>query len=216
MIFARYNGAPSDSFTGGKVYLAKPEVDGAEMVGLGFLEVTDDAGHIVRVNPDQEQFEYFEEVYAVVVQPFEDLDAGEVVTLDGADENGRMYNLKGVGYRSAAYFVVLDRTNVFPGLNLLDGVSGRWVRVRQVDECLWVVVGESKKSRSPSEFTFAVANGDILAEPIVRCISDDGEPELTKGKLYVLRGQDKQGMVIVGDDSGTEKAYMPSRFLMGS
>lgn len=216
MIFARYNGAGAADLTAGKVYLAKPEVNGAETVGFESLEVVDDEGKKRKVNPEDEQFEYFEEVYAVVVKSFEDLDVGDVVVLDGATEDGKMCNLKAVGYREASYFVVLDRTNVFPGLNVLDCISGRWVRVRRVDECLWIVVSDAEDTRALSEFAFAVADGDILTEPIAKCLSATGEPNLTEGNFYVLRGRTKDGLVIVEGDDGQEGNFMVSRFLMNS
>ncbi len=216
MIFARYNGAPSEDFTVGKVYLSKPEVNGAETVGFDFLEIITDTGERRRIRPEHEQFEYLEEVYAVVVRAFEDLEAGEVVILDGATENGDLYHMKGMGYRAATFFVLLDRTNVFPGLNVFDCISRRWVGVRQVDECLWVVVGEEDKTRSPSEFSFAVAGDDILTEPIAKCVSATGKPNLTQGKLYLLRGRDEDGLLIVEDDDGEESVFMASRFSMDS
>jgi hypothetical protein len=216
MIFARYTGASSEGLTVGKVYLAQPEVNGAELVGFESLEIIDDSGGRLRVNPNDEQFEYLDEVYAVIVKPLEDLDIGDVVILDGATEDGQMYHLKGTGYCKASYFVILDRTNVFPGLNVLDNLSGRWVKVRRVDECLWVVVSDKDETRSLSEFSFAVAEGDILTEPIVRCISADGEPALTEGNLYILRGRNADGLLIVEDDDGDETAFMASRFTINS
>lgn len=212
MIFARYSGAGSVALTAGKVYMAKPEVNGAELVGFEYLEVIDDDGNKQRINPADEQFEYFDEVYAVVVKPLDDFDVGDVTILDGGEDDGQMYHLKGIGYCVASYFVVLDRTNVFPGLNILDGVSGRWVSVRRVDECLWVSVDDKEETRSLSEFSFAVAGGDILTEPIVKCVSATGKPNLTQGKLYVLRGKEQDERLIVEDDDGEEAAFMASRF----
>jgi len=215
-MFARYSGARIPNMTVGKIYLAKPEVNGAETIALTTLEVISDSGDVIRVDPEHEQFEYFDEVYAVAAKPFEDIGVGEVITLDGTTDDGGLYHMKGVGYRDASFLVILDKTNVFPGMSVLDGVSGRWVRVRRVDECLWVTTGDRESFRSPSEFEFAVSGGDLLRDPIVRCVSATGRPNLTEGRLYHLKGRDKDGMPIIKDDSGQEKAYMATRFSMES
>jgi len=199
----------------GKVYMAKPEVNDVETVALESLEVINDVGEKLKVSPEKEEFEYLDEVYAVVAKPFEDLDVGEVVALDGATEDRSLYHLKGMGYRGADYFVILDRTNVFPGLTVLDCHSNKWVSVRRVDECLWIVT-DGDEMRSPSEFMFAVSGGDILAEPIVKCIEATGKPNLTEGRLYVLKGRDRDGMLILEDDSGEEGTFAFSRFSMDS
>jgi len=214
MIFVRYKGPETHGadLTPGKVYVARPEMDGAETVGFGFIEVTDDAGKPVRYDPEGDLFEFFDEVYAVVLHPFEEMEVGDVTVLDGIDEG--MLNVKGFGLRNSKDLAVLDRTNLFPGVSVLDQASGLWEKVKRVDECMWMLVDDQDRLRSPTEFRFAVGEGSILREPLVRCIEDTGEAALTKGKLYYLKRTEKDGLIVVTNEEGKETAYSPDRFEM--
>jgi len=211
MLFARYKGS-SDDFVDGKVYLAKPEVNGAETVGFGFIEVVNEDGHRLRVNPEGDSFEYLGEVYAVVTKPFEELEAGEVIVLDGATDDGALLNVKGIGYRQASNLIILDRSNVFPGVVVMDLSTGKWLPVSRVDECLWLTVLGSRGNMSPCEFRFAVADGDILTEPIVKCTDSAGEPGLTSGNNYILTRTLPDDLLVIRNDDGEEKSYFAGRF----
>lgn len=245
MIFARYIGAEK-GFTTGKVYPAKPEVESSDAVRFGFIELTNDAGEKVRVRPrvemveqpdgraiwaDRYDFEFLEEVYAVVVTPFDDLKKGQVVVVDemetfeGTKNDGGtwgrlVFGVKGVGFRSSDGLVLLDRTNVFPGLVVLEEGTGKWVRIKSVDECLWVVTEDRPERRSPEEFLFSVdKDGDLQVEPLVECVDDTGGGELgiVKGKHYRLLRQemevrDGNYMVWIVNDLGQETGYLASRF----
>jgi hypothetical protein len=234
MIFARYMGTDK-AFTVGKVYIAQPEFDSSDTVSFGFIEVIDDAGHEVRVEKRTEaitqkdvwDFEFLGEVYAVVVKPFqEDLQVGQVVVIDDASffngdkkDGGKwskiVYEIKGVGFWSSDGLVLLDRTNVFPGLSVKEESTGRWLKIKSVDECLWVVVDDgSTNRRSPEEFRFAVDHdGDIQVEPIVECI-DPGR-NLTKGKRYYILSEEGEGykrMFKIVNDFGVVEPYFSERF----
>jgi len=97
MIFARYKGN-GKQFTPGKVYLATPEMNDAEMVGFKFLMIDSDSGPAIRVTPEDDSFEYLEEIYAVAVRPVEDLDPGEVVVINDAVWDAKTNLLEPNGY----------------------------------------------------------------------------------------------------------------------
>jgi len=217
MIFVRYKGTDK-KFTTGRVYLARPDMNSSETVCLDWFEVTTDDGALVRMRTDDGAFEFLEEVYAVVLRhPVYGSSPGEVVVLDDADAvthvlNWRyLLNVKGKGLCQADNFVILDRTNIFPGLVVLDS-TGQWKKVMRVEECLWMMVVGSDTYRSPKEFRFAVSENDILVEPIVRCVMADGEPNLTNGKYYRPLWT-KSGVIILHDDSGEIREFMPERFV---
>ena len=202
-------------FTTGKVYLAKPEMDGAETVGLDWFEVETDDGVSVRFKPEDALFEFLEEVYAVVLnQEVCGVVPGEVVVVDGASPDG-LLSVKGEGLYLPDNFILLDRTNIFPGLVIMDSSTGQLKSVSRVDECLWVMMDGGDIYRSPEEFHFAVSGDDILTEPVVRCVMDDGEPELTEGKFYRLLWTRDQDTVTLCDNSGQLRDFMAERFITG-
>lgn len=216
MIFTRHTGK-RENLTKGRVYLARPEINDGETVGLDILTIPDDNGKPVQVRPGDDDFEYLEEVYAVVVKDNgdEDWEAGEVVVISDAVDDGKEFPLlrvKGVGLYRASNFVLLDRTNVFPGLVVMDASTGRWVTVRRVDECLWFMANGSEIYRSPEEFKFCVSGNDILTEPLVKCVDADGEPGLTGGHFYRLT-KTGDGILSVKDDTGEVREFMASRFV---
>jgi hypothetical protein len=216
MIFARYKGTGKEGFTVGRIYVAKPELDDDKMVGFGFLEVQDDAGSLVRVDPDKEQFEFVEEVYAVVTESIEDLERGEVVVVDDASEDREQLSVKGSGFWKAGKLAVLDGTNVFPGLVVKNEMTGKWVKVARVDEALWLMPEGEGSFHSPEEFRFAVSEteGELMLEPLVKCIFAFGKP-LTEGKRYYLKETWQDGQVVVVNDVGNLGEYSPDRFRMG-
>lgn len=238
MFFTRHIGADK-RFTIGKVYPARPELDTADAVSSKFIEIRADNGENVRLESRQEigddgkvsniftDFEFVEEVYAVIAKPFDDLKVGQVVVVDdvesfsGAKKDGGrwdrlVYNLKGLGYRSSDWVVLLDRTNVFPGMMVMEEATGNWVKVKSVDECLWVVTDDKPGRRSPEEFRFAVdRDGDIMVEPLVECVDAEGQPGLSRGtRYYVIReeGSGDDRLLWVVNDAGLETRYMAGRF----
>jgi hypothetical protein len=178
----------------------------------------DDHGTTVKVDPEKEQFEYLDEVYVVARKRFEDIDAGEVLVADDASEDKSKLSVKGLGFRAADDLVVLDGTNVFPGVVVCDQSTGSWKKLLRVDEALWVMPEGGSMMRSPEEFRFAVSqtDGELMMEPLVTCVDVDGLAELTPGKRYYLVASllDK-GMVEVRNDRGVLEEYAVDRFRMG-
>lgn len=231
MIFTRYTGMDKQ-FTRGKVYPAMPEVESGDIVSYNFIEVISDFGKIVRVHPTLfYSFEFLKEVYAVVVKALLDLEVGRVVVLSNAysvpllaDKNKwqvASYEVKGFGLRSQAGLEILDRTNLSPGMVIMDVDTEKWETVSIVDECMWVTThGEGSLRTSPEQFMFAVdREGDILVEPMVTCTNDGGREDLTNGRRYIVtRGKVNQGevrrdtMVHLINDLGKEDQYWLARF----
>jgi hypothetical protein len=213
MIFARFVGPvkSEEALTEGRLYVSRPEVDEPGTVGFDYIEVTGDNGESIRENPDDERFEYLEEVYAVVANPFDEFVAGEVVVVDGAPDIEYLH-VQGIGNRKASDLILLDRTNLYPGVLVGDGTTGRWLKVKKVDECLWVTAGVNGPYRSPCEFRFAVSDGSLV-EPLTKCVDEEGEPGLTKGHFYPLVSSSDDLVTVVNDD-GAESSYMASRFSM--
>jgi hypothetical protein len=218
MIFARYNGTGvGENFIPGKTYFGTPEMENADVVNMGFVNIRDEKNQNVRVIPSEERFEFFDEVYAVALEPFDEFQPGDVVTLDGGQMNGEIYiSVKGQGYRKASTVAVLDRTNVYPGIVVLDVSLGLWSPVMRVDECLWMVLKSQSTLRSPPEFRFPVSHdGELMSVPMVMCIDDTGSDNLTKGKIYHLDSENGIGQVYLEDDTGKCDWFLSSRFRMG-
>ena len=235
MIFARYIGTDK-RFTVGKVYLAKPEFEDSSIANFGFIEVDDDSGERVRVNrrakmvPSEGRmifehrwdFEFLEEVYAVVTKPFNNLMVSQVVVVEDVAEStegnktGLLFSIKGKGFLNSDGFVILDHTNVYPGVMILDLRDGVWGKIRTVDECLWVTVDGGGPRRSPEYFRFAIdRDGDIMVEPKVECIDAAGVQGLTKGNFYYIvreKMESNQRMLVVVSDVGLEVGYFDDRF----
>jgi hypothetical protein len=236
MIFACYIGTDK-RFTTGKVYLAKPEVEDSSIANFGFIEVDDDSGERVRANrrvemvpssdgrmiwADRWDFEFLDEVYAVVAKPLPGFRVGQVVVLEDVAEStegnktGLLFSVKGKGFRTSDGFVILDHTNVYPGVVILDPTDGVWGKIRTVDEFLWVTVDGGGPRRSPEEFRFAIdRDGDIMVEPKVECVDDVGVQGLTKGNFYYIvreKMESNEKMLVVVSDMGIEVGYFVSRF----
>lgn len=214
MIFARYKGAEADGFTAGRTYVAKPEMDDRELVGFGFVEVCNDRGEVVKVDPEQGQFEFVDEVYAVARKPLEDVARGEVVVVEDASEDRLQFVVKGSGFWKVDMLVVLDGTNLSPGTSVCD--RGRWVKVSRVDEAMWIVVDGEDAFRSPEEFRFAVSEeeGELMVEPLVTCVMSQGK-RLTAGRRYYLVESLSDGGVKLLDDDGALVECLADRFKMG-
>ena len=202
MVFARYKGQDSKQFTAGRVYVAKPGMDVDETVSYGSLRLKDDTGTDVLVKTDQGTFEFLDEVYAVVVKAFSEFEVGQVVFVEDATNSSEPKLLvAGWGFWDSDHFVILDQTNVFPGVVLMDTLTGEWKTISRVDECLWVSDSVDQPFRSPEEFMFTVSQGNILSEPLVKCSVP--LPSFTKDKLYrVYRKRLLDGFIELVDDVG--------------
>lgn len=214
MIFAIYKGLPDDrgegKFTKGRLYLADPEVDDTTVVDINRLEVTDDTGERIWIEPNNGRFEYPEEIYGVVVKELGPKHPGEVVVITEADDG--FFEIKGAGYIREAYIQLLDSTIVRPGMMVYDRSRTRWDRIRRVDECMRLRLEDSDDMRDCTDFVFAVSDGDISTVPLLRCLDDTGRTDIRKGSIYRVAGLDKDGLLLVEDDQGREMSFEPERF----
>jgi len=218
MIFAIYRG-PRDgpdtrpgSFTKGRLYLASAEVDDKVVVDVQKLRLTDDAGEDVRIDPENDRFEYPDEVYAVVVKALGPRTPGEVVTVDEADDDGEFVSIAGMGFVRHANVQLLDSVMLKPGMMVFDRSRGRWDRVRRVDECMRIQVEDCEEMRDCSDFVFSVSDGDLTTVPLLRCLDDTGRDNIEKGGIYRVKGLDDAGMLVVEDDAGEDVSFEPGRF----
>jgi hypothetical protein len=235
MSFARYNGPEEHGLIRGKAYLGKDAMGGSA-AGAGmsvfmrkawttgansntfqknvFLHVTEEG---------LERWKVAEKAYAVVLkEKLEDWKRGEVVVVTDWTDDGKL-EVEGLGYVAADGLDILDRTNVTPGIRVMEYENGNWKRVVAVDDALWVRVNGTFKS--PEEFVFPVSwDGDLLSEPLVTCLKTEWTfnrmEGLTEGKRYYLEETIKAGIqamdtvVLVGDD-GQARQYPAELFRMG-
>ena len=219
MSFARYKGNTVGKLIEGKVYPVRDAMGGS---AAGSEMVVHTGGSSILVPKEEmvgRDWEVSEKVYAAVLRPLEDLKPGEVVVVEDWADDGKL-EVEGVGFYNAEYLEMLDRTNVFPGVTVLDTHDDRWKRIVAVDEALWVRVnGEFK---SPEEFVFPVSeDGELMTEPLVTCLTerDPHKPYstwggLTKGKKYYLLETSDNKHVVKNDDF-RQIAYPKSMFRMG-
>jgi len=214
MIFARFVGVTGEgTFIEGKVYLARPEIDDVGTVNFDFLEIVDEDGETIREDPEDERFDYPDEVYAVVVKSFGEFEIGEVVTVDDAKMNGdAMLHVGGVGFVQESSLVILDATIVKPRCYVMEESTGKWLPIRRVDESMGILVEGSDGVRSLSEFRFAVSHGDVCVNPLVKCVDDCGEQDLEIGSLYQLVSTDTERGTVVVAVKGKEREYLADRF----
>ena len=222
MIFARYKGpdvAGGGTFTLGKVYFGRPDIEEIDVVSMDFISIVDENSKSVRVYPKEGRFEFMDEVYAVVLHPIDEYVPGDVITLDGGEINGDIYvHIKGQALRKASDVEILDRNNLCPGIMVQDLNTGVWETVGRVDECLWMVLKGQEILRVPTEFRFPVSqDGELMSIPMVRCIDADNEDGITLGNFYTLvrTDFDSDNNYIIINDNGEEDSYLPSRFKMG-
>ena len=122
MIFARYRGPTGDgNFTKGKTYLARPQMDGTDTVDLGQLHVVDDDGDRINIDPDNGRFDYFDEVYAVMLTEVRSYPLGNVVVADEISRDGEFFRVRDIGYLKQSILEILDETT-----RHLSRVCGLW------------------------------------------------------------------------------------------
>lgn len=212
MIFARYigeDGPAEPCLTPGKIYLADNGGGTTDVLDDSTVALTDDCGNRVKVDTSAGQFEFLAEVYAVVVRMVGNYDKGQAVVVTDADDAGEYFQVDGRYYK-ATNFELLDRTNLRPGIMVQMPGSGKWVKVMSVTEKMELRVGE--RDLLPTDFRFAVGNGGVLAEPMVKCVSDEGtNGELTVDCLYRVVGTEETTLQLVNNHGKTE-SYLLSRF----
>jgi hypothetical protein len=209
----------------GKVYLAKSAMGGDASGGGMVVSVPGAAGRMLSLrvsDDDMAPWEVSEQAYAVVLKDrLEDWKRGEVVVVTDWTEDGKL-EVEGLGYVAADGLELLDRTNVTPGIRVLDMTPPRvWRRVVAVDDALWIRVnGEFK---SPEEFSFPVSwDCELLSEPLVTCIRpwDPRCPHgvlggISDGNRYYPEGEALDGKWLVKGDDGVVRAYPKGFFRMG-
>jgi len=208
MIFARYIGPQTLNWTVGKIYFAMAGVESNLAVDMNVVRILDDAVTWQEVRTDAGVFEFPEFIYAAVVKEVKTLMPGDVVRIVEASDG--FLEVEKYGYLKADHFEVLDRTNVALGNKVRDTATGIWQKVSRLDNDLMLGFEGRDEMLSPEEFIFPVAGGSVLSEPMLKCVSGvDGE--LTEGKVYSPT-EEREGLVIVLDDSGKSNSYMTERF----
>lgn len=223
MNFVRYKGVerPGEcEFVPGKIYWADNHLGGNAYDPEAYV-IEDECGNRRMVRDASSEFEFLPEVYAVVVEPFEDFEVGQVVVLDDIEDDGNLkVSVKGCGLRDPASVAVIDRTTLYPGMTVMEEQTGLWKRVLRTDEAMWLSV-EDKSICSPEQFRFAVSTGgEILAEPILTCIQNAGvESSLTLSNFYTpIRSVVSDCTITdyeLADNSGQVKIYPEWRFKAG-
>lgn len=217
MIFAKYIGLEKGlGFIKGKVYFGMPEMD-SDVASMEFVTIKDENGNSVRVIPKDGRFEFFDQVYAVILERMGGYGVGEVVILNGGEINGDTYvSIKDSGFWKASGVEVLDETNVGRGMVIQDVLTGIWGTINKIDDCMWIACGSMEEVRPPTVYKFAVSyDGQLMSIPLVKCIDINGLQNLTIGKIYQIERVDGYGNFVVENDCGDVESYLPSRFLMG-
>lgn len=213
-MFARYTGPDKQgqSFIRGKVYVSESDSDG-ETVDISILRLRDEDGQLVQIDLEQERFVYLEENYAAVVNPFDEFEQGEVLTVSGVSDDHRMYDVVGYGYRSIEDLVLMDRTNVTPSA-VFKAPDGAWRRVQAVDECLSITFEGEGIMRDLSSVIVAISDGDVMLVPVLTCVDADGDDAITKDRKYLLVSQ-RGNLCEVADDTGHVREFFMDRFIFG-
>lgn len=218
MMFVKYVGSGREGavLRKGRVYLGRPALEDHAAVDVDKVVVVGDDGSEVSFRPADSEgsFEFLDFVYAVVLRDCGVGAAGDVVRLEGADDDG-YYLVAGKGHHNAAFFEIMDESNLAPGFWVLDLSDGRWRQITRVAACGWVAIEGLSSMRPLTDFAFPVGGGGVLAEPVARCVDVAGEPGLEEGRVYRMTGWDRVGGIveIVVDD--VERSFMESRFEIG-
>jgi hypothetical protein len=208
MIFARYIGPPTEGWTPGKIYYASEET----AVDIEEVRLQDDTGEWREIKTADGLLEFPKEIFAACVKPIMNLRAGQVVQVHDVSLDSILISTDGYlsNYLNFFHFEILDRTNVTLGNKVKWNDTGCWHTITRLDNQLYIGVDFSPVDFLPLKFTFPVGNGDILSEPMLKCVSEH-EGELTVGKLYSpLKEWDE--LVEVINDAGKVCSYMTERF----
>lgn len=211
MIFTRYigeEGRIEPCLTPGKVYMAD-NGGASDALDDTVVSLVNDCGERVAIPTGDGKFEFLAEVYAVVVRAVANYERGQVVIVADADDDG-YFQVDGRFFKSDS-FEVLDRTNLRPGIMVEMLASHEWVKVTSVSETMQMRVGD--RDCLPSDFRFAVGNGGVLMEPMVKCVSSEGlDGELTVGCLYRVLSANENDTLKIINNNGKPDIYMASRF----
>ena len=209
MIFARYIGPKSSSWTKGKIYFAMAGFTDNQAVDLSTIRMQDDEDEMHDEISTQNLFDFPERIYAVAIKPIVKIRVGTVIQV--FDVSDGFFQVTGNRYVQSENFEVLDRTNVGVGNVVLNLETGRWDRITRLDDNLMVGFDGDDQFWALDTLRFPVSAGGILLEPILFCIQGtDGE--LTAGRGYTPITE-KDSMVEVKNDNDEIKTYMLERFL---
>jgi hypothetical protein len=217
MNFARFvSPEPDDEglFEPGCVYVLDNNVRGVEVDDQAAILVR---GRRVEVPFSDKRFRFLKDVHAIWLGTGPKLGdvPGAVVKVDGVDEGG-LY-VVGRGFVQAKHLRIVDHQILRPGVWLMDKYTGKWARVRMVDNTDCVCVSEKSATRRPLvEFVFPVCTGgEFLERPVVVCkdsfLAEEG---LEEGMSYPLEEgwPGGAGMVVVSVEGSSERA-LANRFL---
>ena len=221
MNFVKYKGVNSEfigRFVLDKVYFSDNRISGDACDSDGFT-VEADSGQKFNFNIRDRSWEFLDSVYAVVVRKFDGFCVGRVVVLDGIEDDGNlMFSVNGVGLREPADVSILDRTSLYPGVEVMERASGHWRKVEKTDEFMGIGFSIDLKTEKPDNFIFAVSqNCEIMSEPLLVCINDEGDGNVKNGGYYKpiwSNWDDGCGFIdhlIIGD-TGCESVHSAWRF----
>jgi len=215
MFFARYMGPDKsgESFIEGKVYISSSAFSDGETVDLSVVRIKDEKGSLIKIDQEEDRFVYLEDNYAVVVNAFDEFEKGDVATVSGVSDDGGMFDVVGYGYRSMKDLVMLDRTNVYPGVVVMKN-NGIWSRITGVNQSLSVTFEDNDTMMELSQVKFAVSDGDVMAIPVIMCVDAKGDKLLTQDKRYFLEWQTGD-LYMVKDDNGVLREFFSTRFIFG-
>ena len=218
MIFARYiGGGGPGSFIRKKTYVTKQK--NGDAVNLNDICLFDEEGKRICFDPDTDhRFKFVENVFGVLIKKFCGLswNVGKVVIIDDATTNGKdtYYSVltppKEV-YLDDEYFLLLDHSNIVPGIEVKDAETGLWARVKRVNDAMWVQVEGSDEYRPLTCYELSISDGDIDSIRMVRCINDEGIPVLTNGNQYRVVCE-KDDILEIEADDGCIYGYDSERF----
>jgi hypothetical protein len=213
MFMAVYRGGIKNDlgeFTEGRIYPARPEVDDPLVVDYEHFRVTDDRGVEVTVDQDCGLFEYPDTGYAVVLKPFGEYTPGDVVEVNDLD-GGDFYAVKGKGFVRVENLQLLDEALLSSGAMAYNRESCRWERIREVEESMSVILDGGSRFELTA-LRFPVSDGELVLEPLVRCVDAGDSCGITAGKVYRVKGVSPEGWLVVTDDLEAEGTYPSSCF----
>jgi hypothetical protein len=210
MILARFveKKNTEGQFTRGKIYLANEEYHYLATT-IGQLDIVDDAGIHIKVDPKTEEFVFPEVAYAVWIgPPIKNIEVGKVFVVDDVDNES--FHIEGDGYLVIKNFEILDSTNLHPSMYVQEIATGMWKKVMRVNNESMICIENESTMRHPTDFRFFVFDGAIARQPILYCLNETGV-DLTEGKAYPLISNTRNSVVVV-NDIGCETEYDRERF----
>jgi len=218
MKFARYaqtNEGPH-AFTIGKIYLAYETAKHEGSADYSRFTITNDDEERVTIETDNNEFKYMDKVYGVWISDNLDysdgtLTKGTCFLIDGAD--GDMLHIENIGNFQATNFEVLDRTNLYPGVKVLNMETLEWTDIARVDDSEWISLRSKPDQRmAPRSVMFAVGSGGILEKPLAICNDSSGWASLVEGRTYELFEMNVEEQTVVVELNGVKILCESDRF----